>query len=159
MTAKLIVGDQVMLREIENLREIANLCRQGGALDPALASWLGSRLEDFLLHRVSHLEEAFGIRNPRGGVNWRMERALRTRDAALRTLAENMVPCVSVRGRAQAIYQLSIRYATSAWRVDQILQQMPKSYAGTPKEHLWIAFRSGAPMPIGLRRLSDIIAT
>jgi hypothetical protein len=35
---------------------------------------------------------------------------------------------------------------------------MPPAYAGTPKEFLWQAFQSGAPMPLGERQLRNIVA-
>jgi hypothetical protein len=35
---------------------------------------------------------------------------------------------------------------------------MPGRYRGTAKESLWRAFKSGAPMPLGERRLRSILA-
>ena len=146
-----------MLQEIDHLREIAEYCRKGSALDPKLANWLGLCLEKFLSDRVAHMDEAFGIRTSRGGVPWRLEAAIRKRDAALRALAQQMPSSLSVRARARAICQLSIRYGASAWCFDKNRSEMPKTYAGTAGEQLWTAFRSGAPMPIGERRVSEII--
>ena len=147
-----------MLQEINHLREIAEHCRRGNSLDPKLANWLGSCLDEFLSRRAAHMDEAFGIRAARGGVSWRMEQALRTRDSALRTLARQLDPSLSWRARARRISQLSARYAASAWHLDKMRSEMPALYAGTYKEQLWIAFQSGAPMPIGERRLSELIA-
>jgi hypothetical protein len=104
------------------------------------------------------MDEAFGIRAGRGGVPWRTERALRIRDAALRSLAGRLDPELSLRARARAIAQMACRYGASAWRSDQSSAEMPAAYRGTDKEDLWTAFRSGAPMPIGERRLRGIIA-
>ena len=146
-----------MLQEIEHLRQIAEYCRKGSALDPKLANWLGSCLDRFLSDRVGHMDEAFGIRTSRGGVPWRIEAAIRKRDAALRALAQQLPACLSVRARARAICQLSIRYATSAWCFDKNRSEMPTIYAGSTSEQLWTAFRSGAPMPIGERRVCEII--
>ena len=57
-----------MLQEINHLRAIAQSCRAGDPLDPRLASWLGSCLDEYLAHKVDDMDEAFGIRSPRGGV-------------------------------------------------------------------------------------------
>jgi hypothetical protein len=46
----------------------------------------------------------------------------------------------------------------SAWRIDRNYEDMPPAYAGTPKEFLWQAFQSGAPMPLGERQLRNIVA-
>ena len=146
-----------MLQEIDHLREIADRCRGGGALDPSLAKWLGACLDRYLTRRVSHMDEAFGIRSARGGVPWRMEVAIRERDAALRAFARQLPSFLSVRARARTICQLSTRYAATAWRFDKDKSEMPQFYAGTPNEQLWTAFRSGAPMPLGERRVSEII--
>ena len=50
------------------------------------------------------------------------------------------------------------RYAASTWRFDRNNDDMPAHYAGTPKECLWRAFKSSAPMPIGERQLRNILA-
>jgi hypothetical protein len=52
---------------------------------------------------------------------------------------------------------LSARYAASAWRFDRAQESMPPHYAGTAHEWLWLAFTSGAPMPIGERQLRNIL--
>jgi len=147
-----------MLREIHQLEEIALQCRSGGNLNPQLANWLGSCLDEFLTRPLGHMDEAFGIRTGRGGVPWRMERALRVRDAALRSLARRLDPNLSLCARSRAIVEMSNRYAASAWRFDQSQPEMPPCYRGTMKEDIWAAFKSGAPMPIGERRLRGIIA-
>ena len=147
-----------MLQEISYLREIAETCRQGAALEPELASWLGSRLEEFLGHRVRHLHDAFGLRNGRGGVPWWMEEAIRKRKAALRLLSDKYYEDLSPSARARKICQCTERYAASAWRFDKTRAEMPETYEGTPKQYLWEAFRSGAPMPIGERQLRAIVS-
>ena len=146
-----------MLSEIQQLKEIAERCRDGGSIDPRLAQWLGSCLEDYLARRACRLEEAFGIRAGRGGLPWRVEQAIRSRDAALRALAAKLGPFPSVTTKARHIALLSQRYAVSAWRFDRLRSTMPDAYPGTEKEHLWVAFRSGARMPIGERQLRHIV--
>ncbi len=148
-----------MLQEIDYLRQIAVRCRDGRTLNPELANWLGTCLDAFLTHRVRHVDDAFGLRPTRGGVAWWREDALRKRDAALRALAQLHYDDMShsVRAKAQAICRLSSRYAASTWRFDKELHEMPVNYAETPKEYLWTAFQSGAPMPIGERQLRAII--
>lgn len=146
-----------MLVEIANLREVAQKCRSGAALDPKLASWLGSCLENYLNHRVRHLDEAFRLRNGRGGVPWWMEEALYKRDAALRYLSETYYAGISPTACARGIRESAERYAATAWRFDQKRSEMPPEYEGTPKQFLWEAFQSGAPMPIGERQLRSIL--
>ncbi len=148
-----------MLREIDNLRTIADRCEQRLSLDPELADWLSRSLRDFLSHRVNNIDEALGIRAPRGGVSWWREEALRKRDAALRALAEECLVsrACSIRAMASEIAKLSRRYAASSWRFDQENDEMPARYAGTAKKYLWQAFRSGAPMPISDRQIRTII--
>ena len=48
--------------------------------------------------------------------------------------------------------------ATHAARIDRERAKMPAAYEGTPKQPLWEAFQSGAPMPLGERQLRNIIA-
>jgi hypothetical protein len=147
-----------MLVHIENLRDIAECCSRGDPLDPQLACWLSSCLNVFLSERTNHMDEAFGIRSPRGGVPWRTEYAMRIRDAALRQLSQNLDRSRSPRARAIEIHRLTMSYATTSWRWDKTKSEMPPQYSGTSKEQLWIAFHSGAPMPIGERRLRQVLA-
>jgi hypothetical protein len=147
-----------MLFQIENLHDIAERCRRGDPLDPAQAQWLGNCLNVFLSQRANHLDEAFGIRAMRGGVPWRTEYAMRVRDAALRALAQSLDRSWSLRARVLEIRRLTVSYAASSWRWDKSHSEMPAHYLGTVKEHIWTAFHSGAPMPIGVRRLYQIVA-
>ena len=148
-----------MLQEIEYLREISRHCRSGEPLPEDLARWLGLSLEEFLTHRALSIEDAMGIRSDRGGVPWWMEEAMRKRDHALRELAHHFAPHLGSTAQARHIYQLAIRYAASAWRFDRDATCLPKGYAGSHNEYLWHSFRSGAPMPIGERRLRDVLRT
>ena len=147
-----------MLSTINNLREIARRCQAGEALDDSLARWLGSSLEQFLVRRYRTIEDALGIRAPRGGIPWWLEEAMRQRDAALRNLADQMFGALSPTAQAKRIYTLAVRYCSSSWRHDSNSELMPLNYRGKSTEWLWRAFKSGAPMPIGERQLRHILA-
>ena len=145
------------MRTIDNLREVARRCRAGEQLPAELAAWLGISLEDFLFHRRRSLDDALGLRWPRGGVAWWMEEAIRARDAALRELARRFYPVQSVSAQARDVYNRSIRYAASAWLRDRNRGEMPAQYRGSPHEWLWHAFVSGAAMPVGECQLRQIL--
>jgi hypothetical protein len=147
-----------MLFQIENLHDIAERCCNGDPLDPEQAHWLGQCLNEFLSQGADHLDEAFGLRAMRGGVPWRTEYAMRVRDSALRALARKLDQSISLRARVLEIRRLTVSYAASTWRWDKSSKAMPPHYSGTIKEHIWTAFQSGAPMPIGERRLYQIVA-
>ena len=142
---------------IENLRTIAELCRNGEPLPEPLAAWLADGVSSFLDSREATLNEAFGIRNARGGIPWRAEASIRLRDEALRALAAAFLGERSRSAQADRLHQLSLRYAASAWRSDRERQEMPSHHRGTPQEFLWIAFKSGAAMPLGTRQLRTIL--
>ena len=76
-----------MLNTIANLRLVAKCCRDGERLEGELARWLSRSLESFLAHRSPSLNDAFGLRMPKGGIPWWREETIRQRDAALRQLA------------------------------------------------------------------------
>ncbi len=147
-----------MLVKINNLREVARRCIAGEPMGDELSSWLGTSLQDFLERRSGTIEDALGLRAPQGGVPWWMEDAIRTRDAALRELADRFHAERSVSGRAQEIRLRALRYAASAWRFVRERDEMPERYRGTRTEHLWRAFKSGAAMPISERQLRSILA-
>jgi hypothetical protein len=147
-----------MLATIGNLREIARLCRNGDPLGSELSGWLGASLDQFLRRQAPTIEDAFGLRAPRGGVPWWLEEAMRRRDAALRELAETLLPDLSPTAQARHIHTLASRYGASAWRHDRTLEAMPRAYAGKANAWLWQAFKSGAPMPICERQLRNILA-
>lgn len=147
-----------MLSTIHHLREIARRCMLGQPLTDDQSRWLGASLQQFLTHRAPSVDDAFGLRNPRGGVPWWLEEAMRARDTALRDLSCLHCAAKTVSARANHIRTLAIRYAASAWRFDRDHEQMPAHYLGTPMELLWRAFKSGAPMPIGERQLRNILA-
>src|SRR5262245_54428157 len=147
-----------MLSTIKDLREIARCCNEGRQLNDRLARWLGRSLGDFLAHRTHTLDDALGLRSARGGVPWWQEEAMRQRNAFLRELRQNFFSHESLSGQARQIYVLAVRYASSAWRFDRNQDVLPAVYRDTPKEFLWNAFKSGAPMPIGERQLRTILA-
>lgn len=146
-----------MLRAIENIRQIAELCRADQKLPESLADWLADSLQQFLEHRCPTVDDAFGVRNGRGGVPWWMEVGMRVRDTALRQLAQRYLASLSVSAQSIRLHELSTRYAGSAWRFDRMHDAMPVHYPGTPSEWLWRAFKSGASMPLGERQLRKIL--
>src|SRR6185369_15941877 len=104
-----------MLENIHNMRTLAELCRTGEPLPDPLASWLADSLQSFLDQRSPSLNEAFGIRNARGGIPWRREASIRVRDAALRLLACHHLEGHSVSAQAANVHKLSLRYGASGW--------------------------------------------
>jgi hypothetical protein len=146
-----------MLQSIHNMRTLAELCRTGEPLPDPLASWLANSLQSFLDQRATSLNDAFGIRNARGGIPWRREASIRERDAALRALAKNHLTGPSVSAQADRLHKLSLRYGASGWRFDRDREDMPPAYRGTAQEFLWIAFKSGAAMPLCARQLRTIL--
>ena len=133
-------------------------CFDGKPLDGDLADWLGEAIDGYLTRQFRTLEEALGLIFPRGGIPWWREEAMRKRDAALRYLADTFLDELTLSRQAQEIWTTARRYAASAWRFDHDTDDMPGQYAGTPKECLWQAFKSGAPMPIGERQLRNVLA-
>lgn len=146
-----------MMETIQELREIYLRCEQGKSLDEKHLSWLGESLRKFLEHQCVSIDEAFGVKNPRGGVPWWREEQMRIRDDALRNLAKIIDLDCSVTAIARQICTLTRRYAATAWRFDREIDAIPDRYTGTPKEYLWKAFKSDAPMPLGERQLRQII--
>ncbi len=147
-----------MLQSIVNMRALAQLCRSREPLPEPLASWLARALEAFLNQKSPSLNEAFGVRNARGGIPWHLEASIRTRDAVLRELAERHFGGLSLSARAETVHRLSCRYAASSWRFDKEREAMPVAYQGTPQELLWRAFKSRAAMPLCARQLRTILA-
>jgi hypothetical protein len=146
-----------MLSTVQNLREIARRCQAGEPLPAGLSSWLGQSLDQFLSHRRGSTDEAFGLRRARGGVPWWMEEAMHRRDGALRELARRFYPTISVAARAREIHKLAVRYASSAWLRERNIEALPPGSEGTRRQWLWLAFKSGALMPIGERQLRHLL--
>ena len=147
-----------MCTPIENIRLVADLCRAGEPLPGDIAGWLGRSLEAYLDRQVATLNDAFGVRNARGGVDWRQAACIARRDTALCALAAERVADMGVSAKAQAIYRLSNHYAATAWLHDRAVEEMPPHYEGKPTQWLWVAFKSGAPMPLCVRRLRSILS-
>jgi len=143
---------------IDNLREIMAHCFEGEPLDGDLAAWLGEAIDGFLTRQYCTLDESLGLIFPRGGIPWWREEAIRNRDAALREWADGFPDDCSICRQANLIWTGAVRYAASAWQIDSDNVEMPARYVETPKEYLWRAFKSGAPMPIGERQLRNILA-
>ena len=143
---------------VQRLRAVSDLCQQGEPLDDELAVWFGNCLRQFLERGATTFEEAFGLPSCRGGMPWWKEERVRQRDAALRALAQRLPADLSVSARAREMHTRAVRYGASAWHHDRGAGEMPRAYAGTDRELLWRAFRSGAPMPLGERQLRNIIA-
>jgi hypothetical protein len=147
-----------MLTPYDTLEVICRRCLAGEVLKPDEMSWLGQTLAAFISRRCRTMEEAMHLRVGRGGVSWRREHAIRRRDAALRELARRFHGQQCVSAQARTIRVLAVRYAATGWRRDRRLTAPPLHYSDAPYELLWRAFASGAPMPIGERRLRGILA-
>lgn len=147
-----------MLATIQTLREITQRCRAQVPLTPQQLDWLGGSLRDFLDRRHRTIEEAMGLRFPRGGVPWWLEEGMRVRDAELRELARRFLAGLSLTARARRVAQLARRYAAAAWLRDRGGDEMPARYRDAPEAHLFRAFKSGAAMPIGERQLRSLLA-
>jgi hypothetical protein len=75
----------------------------------------------------------------------------------LRQLASLYLCGLSASGKAREIERLARRYAATAWRFDRTREDMPREYSGKAQQWIWIAFKSGAPMPLGQRQLRQIL--
>jgi hypothetical protein len=143
-----------MSTNIDKLRTVCRRCLDD--TDDQLR-WLGRSLHEFLTHRCRSVDEALGLQTGRGGIPWWREEANRKRDAALRELAARHFAGLTVTAQARQVHVLAVRYAASTWRFDRTRPAMPPSYACSAHEWLWLAFSSGAPMPIGQRQLRNIL--
>lgn len=147
----------VMVSSVDKLRDVSSQLLAREPLDATTAHWLGAALDLYLKRDCRSIEEALGLRFPRGGVPWWLEDAMRKRDGALRELAVRFYSNERVTAQAGRIRSLAVRYAASAWRHDRDHDRVPGSYLETPRHYLWLAFKSGAPMPIGERQLRNIL--
>jgi hypothetical protein len=146
-----------MATTIQQLHEIAERCLSGMPLDDTMARWLGTSLDRFLKHRARTIEDAMGLRFPRGGVPWWMEEAIRKRDAALRELSRRFYSELPIAAQAREIHRLAIRYASSAWLREREAIMLPAGHEGTRLQWLWAAFKAGAAMPLGERQLRHVL--
>ncbi len=147
-----------MCEPIENMQQVADLCIVGERLPADVSVWLGRSLRAYLDKQAETLNEAFGIQNPRGGVDWRHAACIARRDKALRALADENFQNMRITAKARTVLELTNRYAATAWRLDRNKFEMPQSYRNRPTRWLWIAFKSGATMPVGSRQLISILS-
>ena len=148
---------QTLSATISALRDIARRCLAAEPLTPAQLQLLGMSLARFIERDCPSIEDALGLKFPRGGVPWWREEAIRKRNAAIRVLAARYYAGHTVSARARHIWLITSRYGASAWRFDRERDEMPAAYAGTEKQYVWIAFISGAPMPLCERHLRTIL--
>jgi hypothetical protein len=145
-----------MLSEVAQLREIARRARAGQPLGDDLGIWLADSLQKFLEHRCGSMDDALGLRAARGGVPWWLEEAIRRRNEALQGLAREHYPGMTPARQAKLIRAASVRFV-AVWPRERDLPAPPARYARTPREWLWRAFKSGAPMPLGERQLRTLL--
>jgi hypothetical protein len=148
-----------MIGNIRTLDAIRVHCLRGKPLTSDLRIWLAEALDRYLKQECENLNDAFGVRQGRGGIPWWRERAIRERDAALRELSREFFAGLPVGSHARAITQLAYRYASTCWPRDREHDTMPLHYHGTPKELLWRAFRSRAKMPVTERHLRNLLGS
>ena len=146
-----------MIATIDRLKTISGCCLAGQMLDDEDARWLGTSLQRFLTHQTTSVADALNLNFPKGGVPWWQEFAIRKRNTAICELAACHLSDLCPSAKAGQVRTMSIRYAASAWRFDRTRDDMPVHYAGTPRELLWRAFKSGAIMPLGERQLRTIL--
>lgn len=147
-----------MRNPIQALNQLLKACAENQPIPDELRCWLARSLEGFLQNDCKTLNEAFGICQDHGGIPWWKERAIRLRDEALREMARIHFPEGTVTTRAKAIAQQSERYATTNWPRDRVLDDMPSGYADRPLHYIWLAFKSGAKMPVSQRHLRTLLA-
>jgi hypothetical protein len=147
-----------MIDTIQALDEVCRACVQNKPIPDHLRQWIAGSITRFLDHDCSDLDDAFGLRQEHGGIPWWREKAIRTRDRALRELARTHLASDTTSVQARKIHALMLRYAGTAWNRDRNCDSMPAHYAGTPKEYLWIAFKSGAKTPVSDRHLRNLLA-
>lgn len=143
---------------IHALDEVCRVCASNEPMPEDLRDWLATSLSRFLEHGCENLNEAFGIQQGHGGIPWWRERAIRTRDEALRGISKTYLGELSVSARAEEIHAMATRYASTNWARDSRGDDMPARYAGTPMRYIWRAFKSGAKMPVTRRHLRNLLA-
>ena len=147
-----------MLPVFKNLRTILEKCASGEPLSLEEAAWLACALQNYFERRCRTLDEAFGLLRPKGGVSWWLADAIGERNRVLLELADRFYPDLPTSARAKEIAQLALRYAAANWPIDREHIEMPEYYSGSPRQFLWLAFKSGAAMPLCERQLRNILA-
>lgn len=148
---------QTLSATLSALRDIARRCLAAEPLTSEQLQLLGVSLARFIERDCPSIEDALGLKLPRGGVPWWREEAIRTRNAALRQLAARFYAGRTASAQARQIWLVTSRYAGSTWRFDRERDEMPAAYAATEKQYIWIAFASRAPMPVCERHLRTIL--
>jgi hypothetical protein len=147
------------LISIARLRRVVAALEDRRAPEAADGEWLVECLSQYLdaAPRGASFDMCFGLAVMPGEVSWWTIEAIEARDVALCDLAQHFFPNLTVAGKAREIERQGRRYATSTWRLDRDRREMPKHYAGTAKAWLWLAFKSGATMPLKQRQLEAIL--
>jgi hypothetical protein len=146
-----------MLDSIEALSKVRQSCIADTPIPREIQLWLAGSIGRYLDHLTSDLDDAFGLNTGRGGVPWWLVRGIQERDTALRKLAAMYLPDLQIPTQARKIEMLSRRFASCNWQRDKDQKQMPKFYQGTYRECLWIAFQSGARMPLSERHIRNVL--
>lgn len=146
-----------MRNVIRALDEIRTCCEEERSIPSELQRWLSTALGRFLDQHCTDLDDAFGLRQGRGGVPWWLEQGIVERDTALRALAERHLSHETLSTQARLIAEMARRYEAGGWRRDAENADMPAGYAGTCREYLFRAFRSGARMPLSKRHLRSVL--
>jgi hypothetical protein len=147
-----------MLGTIQSLRLAAEKFAAGQLPDPRLLHWLAASLQAYVDHRAPSLEEAMGIRRCKGGMPWWKEEAVRARNHALREICRMVAHDEPLAEQVRKVGHAINRYGVGRWRFDRHLEAIPQTYLGRVEEWLWHAYRSGAPLPLGVRQLRTILA-
>lgn len=147
-----------MRNPIQALDQLHKVCEDGEPIPEDLRNWLAQSLEVFLENNCKSLNEAFGLQQEHGGIPWWRERAIRLRDQALRDMARVHFPEGTVSSRAKEIANQSERYAAINWPRDRDVKDMPSRYTDRPLHYIWLAFKSGAKMPVSQRHLRTLLA-
>ena len=137
---------------VENMKLLVRYRDANEPLPPDLIFWLSDAFQAYLEGRCASLNDAFALKR-----HARAYAQLVTRNEALRALAGVHFSSYRLSRQATRISELSRRYGTGRWRHDQHFKAMPQAYRGTVDECLWLAFKSGAAMPLGPRQLRTIL--
>ena len=146
-----------MLDSIEALSKVRQSCINNTPIPREIQRWLANSIGRYLDHLTKYLDDAFGLNTGRGGVPWWLVRGIQERDTALRKLAATYLHDLQISAQARKIEMLSKRFASCNWQRDKDQKQMPKSYQGSYRESLWIAFRSGARKPLSERHIRNVL--
>ena len=146
-----------MLNSIEALSKVRQSCINNTPIPREIQLWLAGSIGRYLDHSTKDLDRAFGLNTSRGGVPWWLVRGIQERDTALRKLAATHLPDLQIPAQAREIERLSKKFASCNWQRDKNQKQMPNLYQGSYRECLWIAFQSGARMPLSERHIRNVL--